>query len=70
MVEELAALLLRCVCGHDISVELREKGERICNAVLFDNEPSSETYSTRIRECPGCGIGVGLHTLIPNNPPS
>ena len=64
MVEELAALL-RCVCGHGMSVELREMGERICNVVLFDNEPSSETYSERVRQCPNCGVRLGLHTLTP-----
>lgn len=67
MVEELAALL-RCVCGHRLSVELREKGERICNAVIFDQEPSSDTFSERVRECPGCGVGLGLHTLLPATP--
>jgi hypothetical protein len=65
VVEELAAL--RCACGHGISVELRDTGERVGYAVFFDNEPTSETYSVRVHECPGCGGVIGLHTLIPSD---
>ncbi len=64
MLEELAALV-RCACGYRISVELSDEGARICDVALFDNEPTSDSRGERVRECPGCGVGLGLHTLIP-----
>lgn len=63
VLEERAALV-RCACGYGISVELSDEGARICNVMLFDNEPSSDSHGERVRECPGCGVGLGLHTLI------
>lgn len=65
MVEELAAL--RCVCGRGVRVKLEDMGERVCNVVFFDDEPTGDTYGERVRECPGCAVGLGLHTLIPGN---
>lgn len=61
MVGELAAL--RCACGHNIAVELRDKRERICNVVFFDSEPTSDSYGQRIRRCPCCGVELDLFVL-------
>ncbi len=65
MLGELGALL-RCACGHKIAVELGALGARLATVVLFfDDEPGSDTRGGRVRECPGCGARLGLHTLAP-----
>ena len=67
MLGELGTLL-RCACGHKIAVELGALGWRVATVVLFfDGEPGSDARGERVRECPGCGARLGLHTLAPRS---
>jgi hypothetical protein len=61
MIGDLIALL--CVCGHDMSVLLRNEDEHLCILNFFDNDPLSSTFGELVRECPGCGERLGLHRL-------
>jgi hypothetical protein len=47
---------LRCVCGYALLCALRREGERLGFLLFFDNDPTSETYSEQVENCPGCGV--------------
>ena len=55
---------LRCMCAHAVYLALGNRGERVCTLLFFDDEPASETYGERVRECPSCGEQLGFHTLV------
>jgi hypothetical protein len=59
MVQEEEAAALRCACGYGILCELRREGERLAFLAFFDNEPTSETYTEQVENCPGCGKQLG-----------
>ncbi len=59
----MEAATLRCVCGHGILCEVQPEGERIGFLVFFDDEPTSETYGHRVKDCPRCGEQLGLPVL-------
>ena len=62
MLEELVEM--RCLCSYPISVLLLGAGEQLSTITFFDDEPMSETYDERVRECPSCSERLGLHRLL------
>ena len=60
--EELVGM--RCLCSYPISVVLLGAGEQLSTITFFDDEPMSETYDERVRECPSCSERLGLHRLL------
>ena len=65
-----AAVALRCGCGHGILCEVRRAGEHLGVLVFVDDEPTSETYSERVKSCPGCGEQLGFPMLFTKHQPA
>jgi hypothetical protein len=63
--EEASAL--QCPCTHGILCEVRRLGERLSTLTFFDNEPTSETYSERVENCPGCSEHLEFLVLLQKN---
>jgi hypothetical protein len=56
---------LLCECGHSVFCQLRRHGERLGTMAFFDDEETSAVYGERIERCPGCGVRLGIHRLVP-----
>jgi hypothetical protein len=58
------ALTLQCHCGYAVLCEVERWGERVGTLAFSDHDPSSETYSQRVNNCPGCGEHLELPRLF------
>ncbi len=61
------ALTLQCPCGYAVLCEVERLGERLGTLVFFDHDPSSETYSQRVKNCLGCGVHLEFPRLLLKN---
>lgn len=57
-----------CSCGHRLACEVARLGERLGFVYFLDDEPDSDTRAERVRDCPGCGLRLGLLALVEAKP--